>query len=140
MLKVQTAPAARTPSRGSARAAGLDLSAMGEGVIYPGSRWRINTGISVEIGEGFVGMVCSRSGLALNHGVAVLNAPGIIDADFRGEISVLLQNSGAEPWFYSHGDRIAQLLIVPVSVAPFELLDSLSETERGAGGFGSTGR
>lgn len=140
MLKVQAAPGARTPSRGSARAAGLDLSAMGEGVIHPGCRWRINTGISVEIGDGFVGMVCPRSGLALNHGITVLNAPGIIDSDFRGEISVILHNTGDKPWFYAHGDRIAQLLIVPVSVTPFELLDSLSETERGAGGFGSTGR
>lgn len=140
MLKIQATPGARIPTRGSARAAGIDLSAMGEGVIHPGCRWRINSGISVEIGDGFVGMVCSRSGLADKHGIAVLNAPGIIDADFRGEISVILHNSGTEPWFYSHGDRIAQLLIMPVSMTEFEVLDSLSETERGAGGFGSSGR
>lgn len=140
MLKIHAAKGATLPTRGSLYAAGLDLSAMGEGTIHPGCRWRVETGISVAISPGYFGMVCPRSGLALKHGVTVLNAPGIIDEDYRGEIAVILYNAGTEPWHYHHGDRIAQLLLVPVNIKPYEVIDSLNETTRGAGGFGSSGR
>jgi dUTP pyrophosphatase len=100
----------------------------------------IKTGIALAIPEGMVGLVCPRSGLALNHGITVLNSPGVIDSDYRGELMVILMNHGSAGFNISIGDRIAQLLITPVMRAVLHDGDDLSETERGSGGFGSTGR
>lgn len=107
--------------------------------LMPGERRLIPTGYSIALPEGFEGQVRPRSGLALKHGITVLNAPGTIDADYRGEMQVLLVNHGQEPFHIGRGDRIAQLVICPVARAELHLADSLSETERGAGGYGSTG-
>lgn len=121
-------------------AAGIDLCAQGGGVIDCG-RWRlIDTGISVEIPPGFEGQVRPRSGLAKEHGVTVLNAPGTIDSDYRGEIKVILINHGTMPFKILGGDRIAQLVIAPVQKCAIVLADELSQTARRDGGFGSTGR
>lgn len=133
------------PARETPGAAGYDLRArlefVGEMVpIGPGDGCAFRTGFAVEIPPGFVGMVCPRSGLARSHGITVLNAPGIIDSDFRGEIGVILFNHGYRPHGVLHGDRIAQLVIVPIATPDLELVEELDDTARGAGGFGSTGK
>ncbi len=122
-------------------AAGMDLAAaVAEPVILaPGARALIPTGWSAAIPEGFEGQVRPRSGLALRHGITVLNAPGTVDADYRGELKVLLVNHGDEPFTVHRGDRIAQLVICPVARAEIEQVPSLDATPRGAGGYGSTG-
>ena len=122
-------------------AAGLDLRAAigARQVLGPGARALVPTGIALQLPAGYEAQVRPRSGLALRHGVTVLNAPGTVDSDYRGEVSVVLINHGAEPFAIERGDRIAQLVIAPVRHArlvPAELLD---ETVRGAGGYGSTG-
>ena len=128
-------PAYQTPG-----AAGLDLmSAQEDTMLAPGARALVPTGFSIELPEGFEAQVRPRSGLALKHGVTVLNAPGTIDSDYRGEIKVLLVNHGDAEWRVERGARIAQLVIAPVVQARLELTETLSETDRGAGGFGSTG-
>lgn len=99
----------------------------------------IGTGLCIAIPDGFEGQVRPRSGLAARNGVTILNAPGTIDSDYRGEVSVILINLGSEPFVISNGDRIAQLVIAPVVSAQFMGVDSLDDTPRGAGGFGSTG-
>lgn len=114
------------------RAAGISLA--------PGERALVPTGFAMEIPAGFEVQVRPRSGWALKHGVTVLNAPGTIDADYRGPVGVILINHGREPFAIAHGDRIAQLVVTPVVQGAFALADDLSETVRGAGGFGSTGR
>lgn len=127
-------------------AAGLDLSAIvaeggGDAVtIAPGARAMIGTGLAIELPMGFEAQVRPRSGLASKHGVTVVNSPGTIDADYRGEIKVCLINHGAEPFVVKRGERIAQLVIAPVVQARLVEAESLSETARGAGGHGSTGR
>jgi dUTP pyrophosphatase len=123
-------------------AAGLDLSACVETQvsIAPRERQLIGTGLSIALPRGIEGQVRPRSGLALKHGVTVLNSPGTIDADYRGELRVLLVNFGEEPFVVSNGDRIAQLVIAPVSRAELEVVAELDATSRGAGGYGSTGR
>lgn len=108
--------------------------------IYTGERAAIPTGLTVAIPDGFEIQVRPRSGLAHNFGVQVVNAPGTIDSDYRGEIKVLLINMGMEPFMISRGDRIAQLVIAPVQQIGWQEVDSLPETERGTGGFGSTGQ
>lgn len=131
------------PSYASAGAAGLDLqAALSEPVeLAPGARALIPTGIRIGLPEGFEAQVRPRSGLALRHGVTVLNAPGTIDADYRGEVAVVLVNLGAEPFVVERGARIAQLVVAPVTrIGWAEAADGLSETGRGDGGFGSTGR
>jgi len=131
------------PSYRSAHAAGLDLPAalpVGELLALPPSaRALIPTGLSLELPAGFEGQIRPRSGLALRHGVTVLNAPGTIDADFRGEVQVLLINLGNEPFTIARGDRIAQLVISPITMVNLELAISIAATGRGEGGFGSTG-
>jgi dUTP pyrophosphatase len=131
------------PAYQSEQAAGLDLAAAispGEGItVKPGGRALIPTGLVLELPAGFEGQVRPRSGLALRHGVTVLNSPGTIDADYRGEVSVLLINLGPEPVMIHRGDRIAQLVIAPVAHATLVAAVAVSETVRGAGGFGSTG-
>ncbi|MDP2358409.1 MAG: dUTP diphosphatase [Beijerinckiaceae bacterium] len=131
------------PSKGTAGAAGFDLrAAVTEGislVIEPGGRDLIPTGLSIAIPGGHEGQVRPRSGLALRFGVTVLNAPGTIDCDYRGEIGVILINHGAEPFIIRRGDRIAQLVIAAVAECAFEPVAELTVSERGSGGFGSTG-
>src|SRR5262249_22791246 len=130
------------PAYASAGAAGCDLRAavVGKVVIEPGAREVVPTGVAVAIPQGYEGQVRMRSGLAAKHGLAALNAPGTIDSDYRGEIRVILANLGAEPVTLARGDRIAQLVFAPVARARFERVGRLPESERGAGGFGSTGR
>lgn len=121
-------------------AAGLDLRADEAFTLAPGERRLVPTGFAVAIPDGFEGQVRARSGLAVRHGIALVNAPGTIDADYRGEVKVLLVNLGAEPVPFARGDRIAQLVIAPVARAEVELVETLPDSSRGNGGFGSTGR
>ncbi len=107
--------------------------------LAPGERALVPTGIALELPEGFEAQVRPRSGLALRHGVTVLNAPGTIDADYRGEIQILLINLGNAPFIVRRSDRIAQLVVSPVSVVTLKRVKSLASTIRGDGGFGSTG-
>jgi dUTP pyrophosphatase len=120
---------------------GMDLCAAVEGEISlePGERKLIPTGIALSIPEGYEGQVRPRSGLALRAGVTLVNTPGTIDADYRGEIGVLLINLGRQPFKVKRGDRVAQLVIAPVFQATVELVDELDDTPRSAGGFGHTG-
>lgn len=132
------------PEYQSSGAAGLDLVAAvppdAPISLAPGQSCLAPTGLVLEIPEGFEAQVRPRSGLALKHGVTVLNTPGTVDSDYRGEIGVLLINFGAKPFQIARGDRIAQIVVAPVTRARLKLIDDLQETERGAGGFGSTGR
>jgi dUTP pyrophosphatase len=134
--------AAGAPAYETEHAAGMDLRAAIEGelVLDPGRVAPVPTGIRIEIPPGYEGQVRGRSGLALRHAVGVPNAPGTIDADYRGEVTVLLVNWGTEPYTVRRGDRIAQLVIAAVARARLEIAESLTETARGAGGFGHTGR
>ena len=129
------------PHYATVGAAGLDLLAAieGEFELRPGQRAAIPCGISIELPQGVEAQVRPRSGLALNHGVTVLNAPGTIDSDFRGEVVVLLVNLGQQAYTVAPGERVAQMVIAPVSRATVEEAVELSATERGAGGFGHTG-
>lgn len=129
------------PSRASAHAAGFDLRAAVDQTVTlePGARALVPTGITMAIPPGYEGQVRPRSGLAVKHGVALLNAPGTVDADYRGEIKVIVLNLGREPFSIARGDRIAQLVIAPVIRCELEEVAELEETIRGAGGFGSTG-
>jgi len=108
--------------------------------LAPGARALIPTGLRMGIPEGFEVQVRPRSGLALKHGVTLVNTPGTIDSDYRGEVGVILVNLGAEPFVVAHGERIAQIVVAPVVQASFAVVDDLDETARGTGGFGSTGR
>jgi dUTP pyrophosphatase len=132
------------PAYQTEHAAGLDLvAAVAEQTpltLAPGERALVPTGLAIALPPGFEGQVRPRSGLALKHGVTVLNAPGTIDADYRGEVSVVLINHGSEPFVVRRGERVAQLVIAPVSRAQLSVTAVLSETSRGAGGYGSTGR
>ena len=129
-------PAYATPG-----SAGCDLRAAvtSPRTLAPGERAAVETGIAVAIPEGFEGQVRMRSGLALKHGLAALNAPGTIDSDYRGEIKVIIANLGSDPVTIERGDRIAQLVLSPVAQARFEPARELPATVRAAGGFGSTG-
>jgi dUTP pyrophosphatase len=131
---------ARLPTRAHPGDAGLDLYALEEAMLSPGERGSVRTGIAVEIPEGHAGLVLPRSGLAHRHGISVVNAPGLIDAGYRGEVQVLLLNTDrSEPFAISGGDRIAQLVIVSVHTPEVLEVDALALSERGAGGFGSSG-
>lgn len=129
------------PDYKSEHAAGADLcAAVREQVtLLPGARALIPTGFSIALPVGYEAQIRPRSGLAIRCGVTCLNAPGTIDADFRGELQVVLANFGNEPFVVRRGDRIAQLIVGPVARAGFELVEELPPTVRGAGGFGSTG-
>jgi dUTP pyrophosphatase len=129
------------PAYQSNDAAGMDLPAALEQeiVLAPGKRALISTGWAFAIPPGFEGQVRPRSGLALRHGVTVLNTPGTIDADYRGEVKVVLVNLGDDPFVVRNGDRIAQLVIAPVARVELQITTSLDVTDRGAGGYGSTG-
>ena len=132
------------PAYQSAHAAGLDLLAAIRDdaplTLMPGHRALVPTGLILAVPPGYEAQVRPRSGLALKHGVTVLNAPGTIDADYRGEVGVLLVNHGEVPFTITRGERIAQMVIAPVTRANLVAVASLSATERGGGGFGSTGR
>jgi dUTP pyrophosphatase len=130
------------PEYESEGAAGMDMRAFlpdGEITLAPLERRKVPTGLSVEIPEGYEAQIRPRSGLAAREGVTILNSPGTIDSDFRGELDMLLVNFGAKNWTVRNGDRIAQMVIAPVSRARIDDAPSLSETGRGAGGWGSTG-
>lgn len=130
-----------TPAYGSAAAAGADLYAVTDTTITIGAGQTVlvHTGLAVEIPAGFVGLVCARSGLATKQGLAPANKVGVIDADYRGEVMVALHNHSGEARTIDHGERIAQLVLVPYLTAVYEQADSLTDTVRGDGGFGSTG-
>jgi dUTP pyrophosphatase len=121
--------------------AGVDLHANNVEpiMIKPGNRHLIKTGIAIQLPRDMEAQVRPRSGLVLKHGVTVLNSPGTIDSDYRGEIGVILQNSGDKPFFVNCGDRIAQLVFAPVTQVVFEEVDALEDSARGEGGFGHTG-
>ncbi|MBL5973326.1 MAG: dUTP diphosphatase [Candidatus Leucobacter sulfamidivorax] len=120
--------------------AGADLRSSEALVLGPGERALVGTGISFALPDGYVGFVVPRSGLAVKHGITVLNSPGTIDAGYRGEIKVpLLNTDPSEPFAIEVGDRIAQLIVMPVSRALFTPVEALPDSERGSGGFGSTG-
>lgn len=132
------------PAYETSGAAGMDLRAAvdaGEPVtLAPGARAAIPTGLAVALPEGFEAQVRPRSGLALKHGVSLLNTPGTIDADYRGEIKVILINLGGADFVIARGDRIAQIVVAPVTRIAWATVETLDETARGAAGFGSTGR
>ncbi len=133
-------PRAQVPGRAHPGDAGLDLHAVEDAVLAPGERASVGTGIAVEIPTGYAGLVLPRSGLAARHGISVVNAPGLIDAGYRGEIRVLLLNTDPREEFeVQTGTRIAQLVITPVELAEPLEVDSLEVSVRGTGGFGSTG-
>jgi dUTP pyrophosphatase len=127
------------PSYQTPHAAGLDLTAAEQAILSPGERAAVGTGISIALPVGHEAQVRPRSGLALKYGVTLLNSPGTIDADYRGEIRVILINHGSEPFRIERGDRIAQLIVAPISKAVWTEVEVLPESERGVGGFGSTG-
>ncbi len=129
------------PEYASPDSAGLDLRAANQAdlLVPPGARVLVPTGLLVEIPRGWEGQVRPRSGLALRHGVTLLNTPGTIDSDYRGEVRVLMINLGQQEFVVSRGDRIAQLVLAPVTQVVVKEADSLADTDRGEGGFGSTG-
>jgi dUTP pyrophosphatase len=131
------------PVYASAGAAGADLRAnfvdRGTVVIAPGARVLVPTGLRLAIPDGFEVQLRPRSGLALKHGVTLPNSPGTIDSDYRGPLGVIVMNAGTDPFEISHGDRIAQMVVAPVCRAAFQEISELSDTQRGHGGFGSTG-
>ncbi len=127
------------PAYATDGAAGMDVVAAEDLILAPGARHAVATGFAMAIPEGFEVQVRPRSGLALKHGITCLNTPGTIDSDYRGEVKVILANLGSEPFAIKRGDRIAQLVPAPVQRAMLNTVDTLDDTARGAGGFGSTG-
>jgi dUTP pyrophosphatase len=144
LLVTRLSPRAGLPRRMSDDAAGLDVAAClaeGERVrLAPGERALIPTGLALAIPAGYEGQVRPRSGLAVEHGISILNAPGTIDADYRGELKVILVNHGAHTFEVVHGERVAQLVIAPVAMVAVVEADELPASARGQGGLGSTGR
>ena len=128
------------PAYATDGAAGLDVVAAEELTLQPGQRHAVATGFAIAIPEGYEVQVRPRSGLALKHGITCLNTPGTIDHDYRGEVKVILANLGSEPFAVRRGERIAQLVPAAVTRARFSEVAALAETDRGAGGFGSTGQ
>jgi dUTP pyrophosphatase len=130
------------PAYATTSSAGVDLAAAvaSEIALAPGERRAVPTGIAVALPEGYEGQIRPRSGLALTHGITILNSPGTIDADYRGEIQIILANLGSETVVLARGQRIAQLVVAPVSRVSFDEVAALPASGRGAGGFGSTGR
>ena len=128
------------PSYATPGAAGMDVVAAEDIVLVSGQRHAVATGFAMAIPPGFEVQVRPRSGLAIKHGITCLNSPGTIDSDYRGEVKVILANLGQEDFVIKRGDRIAQLVPAVVTIAKFEIVDSLDVTDRGSGGFGSTGQ
>jgi dUTP pyrophosphatase len=127
------------PAYATDGAAGMDLLAAAALTIPPGGRALVPTGLAIALPAGFELQVRPRSGLALRHGITVLNAPGTVDEDYRGEVGVILLNTGAEPFAVARGDRVAQAVFAPVARAAWQEVDALPDTARGGEGFGSTG-
>ena len=131
-------PDANVPKQAYEGDAGLDLSACEAVVLAPGTRAVVPTGLAVEIPEGYAGFVQPRSGLAARHGIGVVNSPGLIDSGYRGEVRVVLLNTGEEPFSVEPGMRIAQLVVLPVAAVRLVEVDELAASERGSRGFGSS--
>ncbi len=129
------------PAYETEHAAGMDLrAAVAEPLtLAPGARALVPTGLRIALPEGYEAQIRPRSGLAIKYGISLLNSPGTIDADYRGEIRIIMANLGQEPFTIDRGDRIAQMIVAPVTHAEWQLVDSLDDTERGEGGFGHTG-
>jgi dUTP pyrophosphatase len=141
IVRLPANPDLPLPSRQTAHAAGYDVSsAEPDLILAPGERRAVGTGLAFELPEGYEMQVRPRSGLALKHGITLPNAPGTIDADYRGELKVILQNGGTEPFAIRRGERIAQLVFARHEAPELLESDAVSDTARGAGGFGSTGR
>jgi dUTP pyrophosphatase len=140
-VKIQPIRTEYIPEKQSKHSAGFDIKACLETpvVLAPGDRRLISGGFSLEIPPGFEGQIRPRSGLALKHGITVLNAPGTIDADYRGPVGVILYNAGREPYTVNPGERVGQIVFAPVAAVSFSPSEAMSRTERGTGGFGSTG-
>ena len=128
------------PAYETAGAAGMDLRAAEALTLKPGARCLVPTGLAIALPQGFEAQVRPRSGLAVKHGITVLNAPGTIDSDYRGEVKVPLINHGQDDFVIARGDRIAQMVVAPVTQIGWSEVEDLDETQRGAGGFGSSGR
>lgn len=135
-------PGAKLPTYGTSYAAGADLYACLEEsvVIEPGQTKKITIGIAMEVPEGCAGLIYARSSLGVKRGLAPANKVGVIDSDYRGEIMVMLHNHGFETQVVEHGERVAQMVITPVLTPAYEEADELTDTQRGTGGFGSTGK
>jgi len=139
-LPVQLTEGATLPSYQTAGAAGLDLCCSEDFTLEPMERKLVSTGVRIAIPAGYEGQVRPRSGLAIRHGISMVNTPGTIDSDYRGELRLILINFGSDAVTFSRGDRIGQLVLCPVSRAQLKVVDGLDITDRGEGGFGSTGR
>jgi dUTP pyrophosphatase len=133
-------PDARPPERTRPGDAGYDLRCVEPFALDPGERRLVPTGVAIALPAGVAGLVVPRSGLAIEHGISVVNGPGLVDPNYRGELRVILVNLGAQRFEASAGDRIAQLLLVPFVTPDLQLVDELPTSERGANGFGSSGR
>jgi dUTP pyrophosphatase len=133
-------PDARPPERTRPGDAGYDLRCVESFTLEPGERRLVSTGVAIALPAGTAGLVVPRSGLAIEHGISVVNGPGLVDPNYRGELRVILVNLGAERFEGAAGDRIAQLLMVPFVAPDLQLVDELPESERGTNGFGSSGR
>jgi dUTP pyrophosphatase len=133
-------PDARAPERTRPGDAGYDLRTIETVTLAPGERRLVRTGVAIALPPGHAGLVTPRSGLAVRHGISMVNAPGLVDPNYRGELKVILVNLGSEPFTAEAGDRIAQLLVVPFASPQVTVVDELDDTERGAAGFGSSGR
>ncbi|MCD8553330.1 dUTP diphosphatase [Seleniivibrio sp.] len=138
-VKIKADDPALMPEYKTEHAAGVDLMAAHGGEIKPFERTLVKTGLYIELPEGFEAQIRPRSGLALKNGITLLNTPGTIDSDYRGELGIILINLSQDTFVYKKGDRIAQMVVATVTRAVFEQVTELSETERGAGGFGHTG-
>lgn len=139
-VEILLEPGVVAPEYATPGSAGLDLRAFESGVLAPLERKLVRTGIRIALPEGFEAQIRPRSGLAVKHGISMVNSPGTIDSDYRGEIHVLLVNLGAETYTFVAGERIAQMVIAPVIQAEFVVKAELATTDRGEGGFGSTGK
>lgn len=142
LMQMEHAKGLPIPAYETTGAAGMDLMAALDAplILKPKERAAVPTGLMMAIPQGFEVQIRPRSGLAFKHGLTVVNAPGTIDSDYRGEVKVLLINLGEDAFEITHGMRIAQMVMAPVTMASFTLAETLDETERGAGGFGSTGQ
>lgn len=138
--RLESADGLPLPSYQTDHAAGMDLTAAERAVLKPGERALVSTGLVVEIPEGYEAQIRPRSGLAIKHGVTLVNSPGTIDADYRGEIRIILINHGTEQFTIERGERIAQMVFAPVTRIEWIEVGDVTETGRGAGGFGSTGK
>lgn len=138
-VKIFVEDSSLIPLYATSGASGADLKAAEDGVLKPGEYKAVKTGVKLEIPEGYEAQIRPRSGLAAKYGVTILNSPGTIDSDYRGEIAVIMINHGKDVFAFKKGDRIAQMVVAKFEACKFEPADSLSGTERGAGGFGHTG-